>query len=32
VALTVTIVASSREQLDAIYTDLSAHDDILMAL
>jgi hypothetical protein len=32
VALTVTIVASSRAQLDAIYTDLSAHDDILMAL
>ena len=32
VALTVTIVATSREQLDAIYTELSAHDDILMAL
>ena len=31
-ALTVTIEARSREQLDAIYHDLSAHDDILMAL
>ena len=29
---TVTIEARSREQLDAIYHDLSAHDDILMAL
>jgi putative lipoic acid-binding regulatory protein len=32
IALTVTIVANSRKQLDAIYADLSAHDDILMAL
>ena len=32
IALTVTIVATSRAQLDAIYADLSAHDDILMVL
>ena len=32
IALTVTIVATSRAQLDALYTDLSAHEDILMVL
>ena len=31
-AVTVVIEASSREQLDAIYQDLSAHPDVLMAL
>jgi putative lipoic acid-binding regulatory protein len=31
-ALTVTIEARSREQLDAIYEALSGHDDIIMAL
>ena len=32
VSLTVTIVATSQEQLDALYEDLSAHEDILVAL
>lgn len=32
VSVTVTISASSRQQLDDIYRDLSAHDDVLMAL
>lgn len=32
VSITVTIRAESREQLDAIYRTLSAHDDILVAL
>ena len=32
VAVTVTIEAHSREQLDNIYMDLTAHDKILMAL
>ena len=32
VSLTVTIEATSQEQLDAIYRELSAHDDILVAL
>lgn len=32
VSLTVTINATSREQLDDIYRALSAHDDILVAL
>lgn len=32
VALTVTIRATSQAQLDAIYTDLSANDDVLVAL
>ena len=31
-AVTVTITATSRAQLDAIYTDLSGHPDIIMAL
>jgi len=32
VSLTITIRASSQQQLDAIYIDLSAHDEILVAL
>ncbi|MGH8643511.1 MAG: YbeD family protein [Gammaproteobacteria bacterium] len=32
IAVTVTITAVSRSQLDAIYHDLCAHDRILMAL
>ena len=32
VSLTVTIDAQSREQLDALYRDLSAHQLVLMAL
>ena len=32
VSITVTITADSREQLDAIYHDLTDHDDVLMAL
>lgn len=31
-AVTVTIRATSRRQLDAIYQDLSAHPDVIMAL
>ena len=31
-SLTITIVAQSREQLDAIYLELSAHPLVLMAL
>lgn len=31
-ALTVTITATSREQLDAIYMDLTASEHVLMAL
>ncbi len=31
-SVTVTVEAQSREQLDAIYTDLTAHDRVLMAL
>lgn len=31
-SVTVTIDAQSQEQLDNIYRDLSAHDDILVAL
>lgn len=31
-ALTIHLVAESREQLDAIYRDLSASPDVLMAL
>jgi hypothetical protein len=31
-AVTATFIATSREQLDAIYIDLSAHPDVLMAL
>ncbi len=32
VAVTVTINARSQEQLDAIYTELSAHERVMMAL
>lgn len=32
VSLTITICADSQQQLDAIYTDLSDHDEILVAL
>jgi len=32
VSVTVTIEASSREQLDAIYQDLTDHDSIVMSL
>jgi putative lipoic acid-binding regulatory protein len=32
VSLTVTITATSREQLDDIYRDLTASDDVLVAL
>lgn len=32
VSITITIDASSQEQLDAIYRDVSSHDDVLMAL
>ena len=31
-SVTVTIEASSKTQLDAIYQDLSNHDDVVMAL
>lgn len=32
VSITVTVRAKSRQQLDAIYRDVTAHDDVLMAL
>ena len=32
ISLTVTITATSQAQLDAIYTDLSRHERVLMAL
>ena len=32
VSVTVVVAATSREQLDAIYRDATAHDDVLMAL
>lgn len=32
VSITVTIIATSQEQLDAIYRALSAHEQVLMAL
>lgn len=32
VSITITITAASQEQLDDIYRDASAHDDVLMAL
>jgi len=32
VSVTVTITATSQQQLDDIYRDVSAHDDVLMAL
>ncbi len=31
-SLTFTIRAESREQLDAIYSDLSAHEDVMVVL
>jgi putative lipoic acid-binding regulatory protein len=32
VSITVTITATSKQQLDAIYRDVTAHEDVLMAL
>ena len=32
VSVTITVIATSQEQLDNIYQDLSSHDDVLMAL
>lgn len=32
VSVTVTITATSQQQLDDIYRDVSAHDEVLMAL
>ena len=32
VSVTITVSAESQEQLDDIYRDVSAHDDVLMAL
>lgn len=32
VSMTVTVTATSQQQLDDIYRDVSGHDDILMAL
>ena len=32
VSITVTVRARSRQQLDAIYREVTAHDDVLMAL
>ncbi len=32
VSITVTVTAESQQQLDAIYRDVTAHDDVLMAL
>jgi putative lipoic acid-binding regulatory protein len=32
VSITVTITATSQKQLDDIYTDVSDHEDVLMAL
>lgn len=32
VSITVTITATSQQQLDDIYRDASSHDDVLMAL
>lgn len=32
VSVTVTVMAQSQEQLDNIYRDLTAHDEVLMAL
>lgn len=32
IALTATFVASSREQLDALYLELSAHEQVIMLL
>ena len=32
VSITVTVTATSQEQLDAIYQDVTDHEDVLMAL
>jgi putative lipoic acid-binding regulatory protein len=32
VSVTITVAAESREQLDNIYREVTAHDDVLMAL
>ncbi len=32
VSVTITVIATSQLQLDDIYRDVSAHDDVLMAL
>ena len=32
ISITVTLTAPSREQLDSIYLDLTAHEKVLMAL
>ncbi len=32
VSVTVTVTATSQEQLDDIYREVTAHDDVLMAL
>jgi putative lipoic acid-binding regulatory protein len=32
ISVTVTVMATSQEQLDAIYQDVTDHDDVLMAL
>jgi putative lipoic acid-binding regulatory protein len=32
VSVTITITATSQEQLDAIYMDVTSHEDVLMAL
>ena len=32
VSVTITVIAESREQLDNIYQDATAHDDVIMAL
>jgi len=32
VSVTVTVTATSQQQLDDIYRDVSGHDDVLMAL
>jgi len=32
VSITVTVTATSQQQLDDIYRDVSGHDDVLMAL
>lgn len=32
VSITITVTATSQEQLDDIYRDVSSHEDVLMAL
>ena len=32
VSITITVIATSQEQLDNIYRDVSSHEDVLMAL